>query len=158
MALEEIKSTLKELKKKRAEFELEIKTEIKTLLEKGLAEILEANPILEGISWKQYIPGWNDGDVCHFQLSDRTVKFNDDSASGDNRDGYIYSWDMTTYNRTTRKNDPKLGFEEKYEIYKEIESIISVISKQELENIYGDGSRVTVTRAGVNIEDYYDEN
>ena len=57
---------------------------------KELAAVLAAEvPQVESVRWNQYIPGFNDGDVCEFTMGETTVRFTGDPEdSGDYENGF----------------------------------------------------------------------
>lgn len=112
----------------------------KEMEEKFKAEVKKFfldNPEVELITWRQYIPSWNDGDPCYFHIAEPAVKFVDDEDfdDGDCQGNY---WDF-----------PK----EKLEVVKDL---IDAINEEEwlMQALFGDNARVTLTKDGMTSEDY----
>ena len=62
----------------------EIQNEAKKTLGEGLKQFLQENPEINSIKWNQWIPGFNDGDVCTFRLGEiyfTTQSLQDDEDS-----------------------------------------------------------------------------
>lgn len=62
----------------------------RTMFDKGVMRLFEKHPELHIISWKQYVPSFNDGDPCTFSMHDQCV-------NGITENGYTSDDDMTDY-------------------------------------------------------------
>jgi hypothetical protein len=73
--------------------------------------LFEKHPELHIISWKQYVPSFNDGDPCTFSMHDQCV-------NGVTESGYNSDDDMTDY----LNEDDNTGVLEKVEAFQEAAS------------------------------------
>lgn len=127
-----------------------------------LKQIMIDNPLLEGIRWTQYTPHFNDGEPCVFEVNDLSVRF-DESVQPRIEDHYDDNFIITgPYGEIDDE-----FFKEKSDIFnfKEIKTLQKATKEVELlfEKLrdstnmaeqFGDGVQVTVTKSGVEVEDY----
>ena len=112
----------------------------KEMEEKFKAEVKKFfldNPEVELITWRQYVPSWNDGEPCYFSIAEPAVKFVDDEDFDDSNCQGNYC------------DFPK----EKLELVKDL---IDAINEEEwlMQALFGDNARVTLTKDGMTSEDY----
>jgi len=109
------------------------KTSQQKLIEEGkllftdtTKEIFEVYPELKEFNWTQYTPYFNDGDICTFE-----VRFYPDE-------------DSVILEKNNRRK----------EIEEVLETLVNSIPEKILENLFGDGYSVRITRTGVETEEY----
>lgn len=159
----EIKAALKEL-------EIAQKA-IKSNTEKTvglLKNLIDETPEVLAIRWSQYTPGFNDGDPCEFSVNDLEVKFNpehlpvntektyNDRDEEDEDDGFVaepylkdffeHQTDVITFEEVSR-------IEKKTELFYKIHQALAVASGA-LEAAFGNNTQITVTKDGIETEDY----
>lgn len=136
--------------------------EMRTMQQEVFAEVMggvfEQNPALVSFSWTQYTPYFNDGEPCVFGvnsdylgvvLTEPFTDFTENSSSWygnetENEDGhYEYEDGLPTYYSESAK-----------EIQANISNSIRLFDESELQSMFGDGVRVTVTKDGVTVDDY----
>lgn len=148
-------TALTDLQKQKAEIE---KGAI-DLLKGTLKQLLVDVPELEGISWCQYVPGFNDGEPCEFSIMGLEVKFAGVSEKDmeqleedcDSTEGYAPindQMDILQYGELKARYGEKL--------FKYIDKVESVIYSLEdcVKSAFGENARVVVTRSGIEVEDY----
>lgn len=113
--------------------------EAKTTLAPALQEFLAANPEIRAIQWRQYTPYFNDGEPCEFSVNDVEYQFaNKEYEDEENEDWEYVSW------------KPESAIEQ---AVKDIQDTLQ-LNEDILEAVFGDGVRVIVTSAGIEVEDY----
>lgn len=165
----ELKLRLKRVDELRAELKKAEKSAAKDIM--TLLKILMAdNPLLVGMRWQQYTPGFNDGDVCEFGIHGPQFKFvesvnpqeKDENGEADEDD--YESWiDAGEYGDLDDK-----WFADKSDImnHKQITALKKTVNEAnrvfgkltfmetQLKDMFGDGYQITVTASGVETEDY----
>lgn len=127
----------------------EVKKKIKEQGEQAaksmFAEMFEKYPLVEQVEWCQGTPSFNDGDPCVFRMYDANFQL----AEHGEFDG---SWSL------------KYRFEKKGGVPKELESYGEMMDEvsgllhsnmEVMQTLFGDGSKITVTKEKVSVEDYY---
>lgn len=129
------------LKKAQTELGKKLHEQGKLAFMEHLKEFFEANPRIEVVRWRQYTPGFNDGDACHF--------------------GY-HGIDIKGINiKTKYPPEDGEGFHESYaiedkEIKAAVEALDTDLSSMEaaLQIAFGEPVQVTASRDGIETEDY----
>ena len=173
------KSTLidKELKKKIVELEAK-RAEVKKA-EKGLGDevvntlkdIIKSSKLIKAVRWSQYTPGFNDGDVCEFSVNELEVQFNasvlkkykteegkeelneNEEAS---EEGWVDSYHMEKFIKSKMDifNPTEIGqLHDQYEALNRLHGTLSDMSG-ELQDRWGDNIQITLTKKGIETEDY----
>jgi hypothetical protein len=115
-------------------------------------EVFEQHPKLQGIRITAYTPYWCDGGPCEYGVSDPYIRFEGaDTEELSHRsfvddDGYFEIYDYE-------------GCDEKYpdgavEACKAAEALVKSISEEDFKSLFGDHVQVTITRDGVETEEY----
>jgi hypothetical protein len=167
----ELKARLDKIDKIRSDLQKAEKTASKDIME-ILKKMMIDNPLIAGIMWQQYTPAFNDGEPCEFSLNGPYIKF-DDKVSGagdkaaDDEDsdddssemsrGYIdhYEIDDDFYD----KKADIFNFKEIKALKAAVKDVCKVYSHLEamdrhLQDMFGSGVQVFVTKDGVETEDY----
>lgn len=143
-----IRERTAELQKQIKALQSEAAEQIKPLLQQFLVD----NPQVEAIRWTQYTPYFNDGDTCTFRVNDPMFKFVGASEDdGDYGDGFLsvpsnYGAD---YNADFRAACSRELFEKCRELERELGGLEDVLYA-----LFDDHVQVTVTRDGVDVEEY----
>lgn len=100
------------------------------------------NPKIASVQWKQYTPGFNDGDPCLFKLCEPRIQLvGEDKVLSEDDDG-LGSYDL-------RESHPEIS-----EALGILQSALKLVEEQ-LENEYGSDSCITIDRTGkATIDDY----
>lgn len=85
-------------------------------------------PELKTISWTQYTPYFNDGDPCTFRANTEYPDINDEDIP------------YADKNRTPMQN--------------EVVELLETFDGEELQQMFGDHVRITMTKAGTEIDSY----
>jgi len=151
---------LEELKAMKEEF-AELK---KTHLEKSkvmftniCTKLFEKHPKLESFGWRQYTPYFNDGEECTFSA-------HVDEPDINGTDGYDANFELEFVTDYDGKQDPatkqypkKLNDNYSPEVaaaQKDVVEFLQNIDESVLRDLFDDHVRVTVTRAGTDVEEY----
>jgi hypothetical protein len=119
----------------------EMREAAKSYFKETVNALFEANPVLESFSWTQYTPYFCDGDPCYFGVNCDLYELNGEEDP-----------DYSDYDRTARKSKPKddplskAGFAAM--------KLISSIEERDMEAMFGDHVKVTVTKEGITTEAY----
>lgn len=120
------------VKAMREELSNEFKTQFKTIS----TEIFSKYPEILKFGWTQYTPYFNDGDPCVFNYNDMYVCTDPETA-----DGSVYDW------------EDMYSLKNKYPELAEFEKVLSS-SEDILLAMFGDHVQVTVTPAGIDVDEY----
>ncbi len=140
---------LKEVQNKVRETLQQAKEMAKGAFEEGCSALFEQFPNLVGFSWTQYTPYFNDGDTCTFgcHASDPNIWFKDDLSQDDEEDfdedgAYFSEYDYED------KTDPKClaGMA--------VVEFLTAFDDELMLSMFDDHCKVTVTRNGVDVEEY----
>lgn len=135
---------LKNLSEKINRAKEEYIVEAKNLFNTFAKEIFEKHPKLESFSWYQYTPYFNDGDTCEFGVHNDYLYMVFDGEELEEVCDYSF--------RAGKKYNKIVGLKEAYE---DINDVLSSISSDAYESMFGDHVRVTVSREnGLEISDY----
>lgn len=163
----ELKDRLKQIDDLRSQLKKAEKSAAKDIM--NLLKVLMAeNPLLVGMRWNQYTPGFNDGDACEFGVNGPEFQFaqnvNPVEADEDGeRDEYELWVDGGKYGDLDDKwFDDKsdiLNHREIGALKKAVKEAVHVFDQlssmeNELKAAFGDGMQITVTAEGVEVEDY----
>jgi hypothetical protein len=145
-----------------------------------LKKLVNSSPHIEAIRWQQYTPGFNDGDPCTFSISELEVKFDenviaeygnqekttlkkvsdedeeDEDGPEDDRAGFISDYEVEDFLKKKMDvlNHKELGvLEKQYETLCKLHNSLTSM-ESELERRFGDGMQITVTKKGIETEDY----
>lgn len=146
MTLEEYQAAMDKLNAQRKELLKEFKVEGSALMAEGFKRVFEEHPRLEGVRWKQYIPNFNDGEPCVFRVCDPTLLvtgLTEDMRYAD-KHGYrdsAYGYDTET----------AAVFNAAYD------AVCAVLVDEDLlEALFGSDGRITITRDGNLVNEYFD--
>lgn len=115
----------------KAELDKKIKDEGEKALTAFFKEYFEKSPNVYGVRWLQYVPYFNDGDACVFQLGCIGVY-----PTQEEFDAKANIYDFETYG------------EEPESTLSQIEDI--------LKSVFGEHAKVAVTRTSIESEEYID--
>ena len=93
---------------------------------------------IDSFTWQQYTPYFNDGDACVFGVYADDPKINGMD--------YYEAGDYVAY------NDPR--YEEMQAPYRRIVKFVNEFSEEDLLFMFGDHVEVTVSRDGIEVDDY----
>jgi len=128
---QEIKDKLVEKKAALEKMQNEMNREIHALFHDGFKEVFQENTELDSVEWTQFTPYWNDGDECVFRSDHKHAEIMIAGA--------LWTHDCNIQT----KNDVK-GF-------------LDVFDSDDMESMFGDHAKVTVTKNGIEVEEYEHE-
>lgn len=146
---------LKEFRSRRDDLEKQIRDESKVLFKEASADIFDKYPALMGFTWRQYTPYFADGDECIFgaqtdcidlRIVDELGVLHEEDEFSDT-DLYDYSGGY----KNKKLKDP-LGPREL--AGRDVLQFLATFEDKDFKDMFGDHVRVTVTRDGVETEDY----
>jgi len=128
--------TLDELKAKKDAFDKQIADEGREIIHATFQSLFKKHPKLCSISWTQYTPYWQDGEVCEFGYY---------SFLWDENDNIVFLEDASSEEKTLAMNDLKV--------------LDAKLQKMEniLELVFGDHTKVTATPYSLEQEEYEHE-
>lgn len=141
--------SLKDLATKFTEVKTKMMAEGQEALKVEFAKVFEAYPEITVIKWNQYTPYFNDGDTCTFGVHEFAIS---NAANAE---------DVTHYGDYDGDNDDEwvgnlygeMG--QKYPLIYELDRFCSTeIGEEILLMTFGDHQIVTVTRDGMEVEEY----
>lgn len=94
-------------------------------------EAFESAPLIRAFSWRQYTPTFNDGDPCTFR-------------------SYADEDEFKLVDESHDQDDPEVARQHAL-----LEAVYNTLPNALLEDMFGDGTRIYVTRDGFDIDDYY---
>jgi len=134
-----------EIHKKMAEMREQLKTIGEKLFKEGAQDFFDAFPEAGSFSWTQYTPYFNDGDECVFSVHDY---FDVTNTNGDLLWEDLDAWGA----EYSRKQGKELTREQ--EASEVLSTLVGGIDDDTMKALFGDHVRVTVTREGIDIEEY----
>lgn len=102
--------------------------------------LLDRNPNVQAIRWVQYTPSWNDGEACEFTCGDVTVRFDVPEDDEECDEECFESW--------IKKDSPN------FDSFAQIRGLHGQIPGEVQLDMFGNNVQVTVTRDGIEVEDY----
>lgn len=141
-------------------------------------DLFENHPKVEGIFWNQYVPSFNDGEPCEFSVSDIYFFMNErdeDEELEESCSGVFDRYDLSTVSRIMssqdmdKVNDWEISKVNKFKSYSYdsfykineldnhfngVKDTIESIPDDILEELFGTGVRIILTRKDMTIEEY----
>jgi hypothetical protein len=139
------------------EMNAELEALKKTHLEKSKAmftdvakELFEKHSVLESFEWTQYTPYFNDGSECTFSAYVDDPRINGlGYYSGNCQETFWKQVDGKYQNVPNPNYDPKMSVARK-----DVTEFLQNIDEAVLRDMFGDHVQVTVTRNGVEVNEY----
>lgn len=129
-----------DLKTKLAALREQMTTAAKDFFENASKQLFTENPTLKSFSWTQYTPYFNDGNECVFSA-------HTDYPEVNGYDEYGY--------KTDGDEDIEAGsLEEHKRLVALVRDLLTNIEEDDFRTMFGDHVQVTVTRKGVEVEEY----
>jgi hypothetical protein len=158
--IKEVENKQKELKKLEKVLSKDVLSEMKSIITSATG--------VEAIRWSQYIPGFNDGEPCEFSINDLEIKFHkklstaykNEEISQDEEDednqGFISADEAESF---IKKNIDVMNFEDLKEAETQVEAMqkyhgVLVNLSDFLQNEFGANVQITLTKKGIETEDY----
>jgi hypothetical protein len=156
--LSEIKTIKKEIEKLRSD----AKKKVEEIFKVAALELFVEYPNLQEFGWTQYTPYFNDGDPCTFRSSHDSpfITFmNGNEETDEDEDDYQEEWsDYKYYDGYGKDRKLKTGLtkEQKAELKtgNAVGKFLENFDDEDMENLFGDGYKVTVTKDGIVVDDY----
>lgn len=136
MTLEEVLKKKKDLESQLKDVNKEFEDTAKGAFAELAKKLFSKYSALKFVTWTQADSGWNDGDPSYFYSN----------------------YNCYSINTTECEEFDDEGFEvgELDELQKELDIFMTNFKTSDMERIFGDGVRVTLTKNGVNVDSYYD--
>jgi hypothetical protein len=147
-------SNFQEIRAKSASLKAEVRRltqqaaeQIKPLLQQFITE----HPQVSAVQWRQYTPYFNDGETCVFNVHEPTFQFGGVEEGGDYDEGFHELWGdyNSDYNDDIREGCSQETYIACIQLARDLSNM-----EDELEVLFGDHVKVTVTAAGVEVEEY----
>jgi hypothetical protein len=138
-------SDIKSIKENINKLREEAKKKVESIFKTAALELFVEHPVLKSISWSQYTPYFNDGDICYFSSHHdyATIKFVASDESEDEDDGY----DEEGF-------DESSATPEQLKAGNAAETFLGNFDDDDMENLFGDHVKVIITKDGIEVEDY----
>lgn len=137
---------LTEFKKEKNKLSKALENHSKSILVGEFKAFFTDHPEVEALRWTQYTPHFNDGDVCYFSRHEFEVKGDVTSHLSNKEDTQEYEDDFYPDYYLSKTSGLRDALDELDEVFSGTEDVF--------EAAFGDGVRVTATRAGFKVEDY----
>lgn len=108
-----------------------ISKEREALFHEAARLVMKAHPLLGQFSWRQFTPYFNDGDACYFRVDE---EYEAETVEGKDL------WEL-----------PKAVYEP---VAEDINSALGILNDDDCLRIFGDHSKVIVTRDGAGVYGY----
>ena len=143
-----METPLKKIVEEQKEFFKDVQNKFKD----GVKKVFEELPELHAISWHQYTPSFNDGDVCEnrlgtlfFHVDESLIPLDEQTGEDDTEEGGVTSYDIKE--RDNISEDFKNFVEAFDNEFDQLESL--------LERIFGTNHRIKIHRDGnIEVEEY----
>ena len=158
--IEEIIKEVKEKQSEIAKLKQELHKKSEAAFFEGAKQIIDSCPDLESVSWNQYTPYFNDGDVCQFSANTDYLRVNGEYADEDDslRSTIVVTngtWnrDKRVYEGRVEKPNPKYN-QSLAEAVDKMTEFLGIFDNDFFQTQFGDHVTVTITANGVDTEDY----
>lgn len=135
------KKTYQELREHMQKVRELMKKRGKKLFLQAARDFFTNHPEVESFGWRQYTPYFNDGDPCEFSVHSEAEDVRIDGQIGYDLQGTI------EYSQATR-DAYYLERQLLLTKHKEVADIVSILSEDDMQAIFGDHTEVTVKRNG----------
>lgn len=117
-------------------------------------EVFDLYPGVQAIGWSQYTPYFNDGDPCVFRVGCPTIKVDEQFAENFEPVLSEYAEDFYEVSSYSVKNNPNYtSILDLGNLLTSLEGLLGTFENFVQEE-YGDGVWVTITRDGVEVTEY----
>ena len=158
--------TIQDFTKARDAYRKLLNKEGKGVLKRAFKAFFDATPNVEAIVWTQSVPSFNDGDACTFSACDFQIRFADTVASAkareeDGEDGDEYTGpEPDGFLCYGEGCEPRCGISAKQWKAAGIDpkawkGLLEVHDDELLETVFGSNAKVTATRKGFQVDEYY---
>lgn len=126
----------------------QINKDCKAIFESEAKSIFDKYPKLERFSWTQYTPHFNDGDACEFGVRNHDIPITYDGKDFDDVSKYTFD---TSESYCDDNAISLYGFKD---AFVEIDALLKNFEEDDYKFMFGDHVEITVSRDGVNVEEY----
>lgn len=145
MTIEKLKALKADMKKLREE----MAQQAKDGFHESVKELFEQHPTLISFSWNQYTPYFNDGETCYFSAWTEDI----DLQTADDMDNGFSAYQCTERDENG-KRVPKKDITPFQKAGLAVLEVLEVFDGDDYEGMFGDHCEITVTRDGVEVEEY----
>lgn len=145
--IQQIENARQSLAAAKAAFSASMQSNMKGVFSDFMAKY----PFVEKIVWKQYAPYFNDGEPCVFSVHDAEVFLVGGDYDEDYPEGET-DWSLRRMIGSITEN----GDEITQEFYNDFKAISQLLQSDDdtMRDIFGSDSKVTVTRGGIDVDEY----
>ncbi|QNK01721.1 hypothetical protein [Dyella telluris] len=142
VALKEVGALVAEQARMQAELQEKLQGRIGPILQGFLAD----HPEVKALCWTQYVPYFNDGEECVFSVNGLNYSVVDERENHHYGEGWL---EVTSYRQCEEVSaDTHLALNE-------LENLLTSGPMEDtLQAIFGSHAKITVTSAGVEVEEY----
>lgn len=140
----------RDVREKIAKARADAREAAKNLFAEGAKTLFEKYPELEGFTWNQYTPYFNDGDACEFGVNSYSLYTwgGRDAKSPDDDEYEMYEEEEYYYGET---KDTPLALR-----WTDIRDFIEAFDEGDMKELFGDHKTVKVYRTGEVKTDFYE--
>lgn len=120
----------------------------KTYFTERSQDIFEQFPEIASFAWTQYTPYWCDGDVCEFGVNDYFDVTTVDGDEWEDVSTHYQHPENSPYYRPKTRED---------EVGDALSAMVSSVDEETMKEMFGDHVKVTVSREGIEVEEYEHE-
>lgn len=158
--MEELILEIKEKQKEIKELQDQLQKRSNEVFKEAFNQIFDKYENLQNFSWTQYTPYFNDGDACRFDAHTDYIYVNGEHIDDCDwmNEKKVISWG--TYNREKRAYEGRIEQDnpnydpEMANAVADVKKVLGLFDNNFYERQFGDHTKVTISRAGVDIEDY----
>jgi hypothetical protein len=138
----------------------EARTKIEGVVQSVFADFLQKFPKVYGIGWTQSTPAWNDGESCEFAVHELRLYLSEEAYEEGESDEDLFQY-RSTISEDERERVDAVGGEDEFKKilahFKSVESFFRGIDEDDMQLVFGDGSKILSTKDGIEVEDYEEE-
>jgi hypothetical protein len=138
----------------------EARTKIEGVVQSVFADFLQKFPKVYGVGWTQSTPSWNDGESCEFSVHELNLYLTEEAYEDGDSDQDLFQYRSKPSDDELERVEAVGGEEEFKKIlahFKSVETFFHAIDEDDMQLVFGDGSKVLSTKDGIEVEDYEEE-
>lgn len=136
----------------------EARTKIKGVIQSVFADFLQKFPKVYGVGWTQGTPSWNDGESCEFSVHELNLYLTEEAYEDGDSDQDVLEGYRSRLSEDELARIEEIGGDDELQKilahFKSVESFIRNIDEDDMQLIFGDGSKILSTKDGIEVEDY----
>ncbi len=136
----------------------EARNKIEGVIQSVFADFLQKFPKVYGIGWTQGTPAWNDGESCEFAVHELNLYLTEEAYEDGDSDQDVFGGYRSKPSEDELARIEDVGGEEEFRKilahFKSVEDFFRSIDEDDMQLIFGDGSKILSTKDGIEVEDY----